>query len=98
MQAMTPITPLEAGGEMFTRAKTPSLLLPRTSQARPISEATEIFDTDVEDGSEFEESGQSQDEAYQPPSPKGSFESVCASSDSTSTCRQPSLASVIYSR
>lgn len=78
MQAMTPTTPLEAGGEMFTRAKAQSLLLPRTSLARPVSEATQIFDTDGEDESDFEESTELQDEAYQPPSPKGSFQSVCA--------------------
>lgn len=62
---MTPITPLEAGGEMFQRGKTQSLFVARTPTARPLSEATEIFDTDFEDGSEFEEE-------Y---SPKGSFES-----------------------
>jgi len=71
MQAiMTPITPLEAGGEMFQRGKTPSMFEARTSTARPLSEATEFLDTDFEDGSEFEG-----EDDY---SPKGSFESVGA--------------------
>ncbi|KAK4499911.1 hypothetical protein PRZ48_008097 [Zasmidium cellare] len=67
MQAITPITPLEAGGEMFQRAKTPSVFDVRASQARPLSqmsEATEIFDTDFEDESDYE--------GY---SPKPSFDS-----------------------
>lgn len=69
MQAITPITPLEAGGEMFQRAKTPSVFDVRASQARPLSqmsEATEIFDTDFEDESDYEGSS----------SPKPSFDSV----------------------
>jgi hypothetical protein len=66
MQAATPITPLEPGGEMFMRSKTQSLLPPmRSDKPRPVSEATEIFDTDLDDDSEFEED-----------SPKYSFESV----------------------
>lgn len=73
MQAMTPITPLEAGGEMFSRAKTQSIFLPRTSMARPLSEATEIFDTDASE-SEFED--EELNHIRQPPSPKGSFDSV----------------------
>ena len=64
---MDPITPLEAGGEMFQRAKTPSFLEPRSMSARPPSEATEMFDTDFEDDSSAFE------EEY---SPKGSFETV----------------------
>ena len=76
MQAMTPTTPLEAGGEMFSRAKTQSIFLPRTSTARPLSEATEIFDTDMS-GSDFEDEEEEEvDEVRQPPSPKGSFDSV----------------------
>jgi hypothetical protein len=71
MQAInSPMTPLEAGGEMFERAKTQSFLPARTSVARPLSEATEIFDTDFEDESEFEE------EDVEEYSPKGSFETV----------------------
>ncbi|KAK4546160.1 hypothetical protein LTR36_002297 [Oleoguttula mirabilis] len=59
---MDPVTPLEAGGEMFQRTKTQSYLEARTSARRPLSGAT---DTDFEDeGSDFEEE-------Y---SPKSSFE------------------------
>ncbi|KAF2842692.1 hypothetical protein M501DRAFT_965285 [Patellaria atrata CBS 101060] len=47
-QAMTPITPLEPGVEMFQRKLQP-FLAARTSTSRPLSEATEIFDTDFED-------------------------------------------------
>jgi hypothetical protein len=46
---------------------------PRTATARPLSEATEIFDTDGEDDSEFED-GETPD--YQPPSPRESIDSV----------------------
>lgn len=64
---MTPVTPLEPGVEMFERSKTESFFFPpRTGSSRPLSEATEIFDTDFEDESSvFEED-----------SPKYSFESV----------------------
>lgn len=63
---MTPITPLETSVEMFQRgAKTQSFFAPRTERPRPLSEATEMYDTDFEDdSSEFEED-----------SPKYSFES-----------------------
>ncbi|KAF2810471.1 SAM and PH domain-containing protein [Mytilinidion resinicola] len=56
MQAMTPITPLERS-EMFQRGKLQPLFTQRTSRERPLSEATEIFDTDVDDddSSDFEE-------------------------------------------
>lgn len=55
---------------MSQRTKIQSFLEPRASAARPLSEATEIFDTDFEDdGSEFEDE-------Y---SPKGSFETVFSS-------------------
>ncbi|KAI5358899.1 putative PH domain containing protein Boi1/Boi2 [Septoria linicola] len=67
MQAITPITALEAGGEMFQRMKTMSYLEARTSPMRPVSqvsEATEIFDTDFEDESD-----------YGAASAKGSFDS-----------------------
>ena len=49
---MTPISPLEAGGEMFVREKTQSVFLARTSTARPVSDAfdTEFEESDVEDG------------------------------------------------
>lgn len=50
---------------MFQRGKTQSFIDATRSSSRPLSEATEIFDTDFEDESEFEEE-----------SPKGSFESV----------------------
>ncbi|KAF2456627.1 hypothetical protein BDY21DRAFT_286899 [Lineolata rhizophorae] len=63
---MTPITPLEPGVEMFQSRKYQPLIQPRTTAPRPLSEATEIFDTDLDgdDSSEFEED-----------SPKYSFES-----------------------
>lgn len=63
----TPTTPLEAGGEMFERSKTP-FFQTRSSTARPLSEATEtteMFDTDFEDESEAGDV-----------SPKPSFDSV----------------------
>ncbi|KAF1987758.1 hypothetical protein K402DRAFT_353366 [Aulographum hederae CBS 113979] len=62
MDTQTPITPLEPGVEMFQRGKTDSLLfVPRTDKPRPVSEVTEMYDTDFEDdnlddgSSEFEE-------------------------------------------
>jgi hypothetical protein len=51
----TPVTPVYVGGEMFTRAKTPAIQERRPSSARPLSEATDILDTDFEDESDFEE-------------------------------------------
>ncbi|KAF2767409.1 hypothetical protein EJ03DRAFT_376122 [Teratosphaeria nubilosa] len=63
MQAITRSTTPPEGGEVFEYAKAQSFLLPRSSTTRPLSQATEIFDTEFED-SEFEEE-------Y---SPKGSFE------------------------
>jgi hypothetical protein len=58
-QAMTPITPLEPGVEMFQRAKTqsffPSSLTARSSLERPVSHISVAY-TDIEDdSSEFEE-------------------------------------------
>jgi hypothetical protein len=54
-QAMTPITPLEPGIEMFERGKSQSLFVgtvsARTSLERPISTYTDIED----DSSDFEE-------------------------------------------
>jgi hypothetical protein len=73
MQAMTPISPRELSGKTFSRANTYPLMSPRSATARPLSEATEIFDTDGEDDSEFEE-GEVPD--YQPPSPRESIDSV----------------------
>lgn len=52
---MTPITPLEVGGEMFQRAKTPSFLH-GVGISRPASQATDAAYTDFEDGdSDFED-------------------------------------------
>ena len=62
----TPISPLEAGGEMFFREKTQSIFLARTSAGRPLSQATDMFDTDFEDDSDMEDDA----------APKRSFESV----------------------
>jgi hypothetical protein len=73
MQAMTPISPRELSGKTFSRANTYPLMSPRTATVRPLSEATEIFDTDGEDDSEFEE-GETLE--YQPPSPRESIDSV----------------------
>jgi hypothetical protein len=73
MQAMTPISPRDLSGKTFSRANTYPVMSPRTATVRPLSEATEIFDTDGEDDSEFEE-GETPD--YQPPSPRGSIDSV----------------------
>ncbi|EKG14953.1 hypothetical protein MPH_07853 [Macrophomina phaseolina MS6] len=67
MEAQTPMTPLPPGVEMFQRGKMQSFFAVRSDKPRPVSEATEIFDTDFEDdSSEFEEDTQS---------PKFSFES-----------------------
>lgn len=65
MQAIgIPRTPFEANFDMLQRAKTRSCT-EGGSIPRPLSQATETFETDFEDESDFEE--------Y---SPKGSFESV----------------------
>ncbi|KAM0701373.1 hypothetical protein Q7P35_011734 [Cladosporium inversicolor] len=55
MQASTPTSPKVLSGKAFLRANTYPMMSPRTTTARPLSEATEIFDTDGEDDSEFEE-------------------------------------------
>lgn len=70
MQAITdPVTPLEAGGEMFERAsKTQSFLFPRSSLAWPLPAHADLSDTDFEDDGSV-----SDDDDY---SPKGSFETV----------------------
>ncbi|KAF1838593.1 SAM and PH domain-containing protein [Decorospora gaudefroyi] len=66
MQAMTPITPLEPGVEMFERGKTQSFfsstLTVRSSLERPLSHVSVAY-TDIEDdSSDFEEfSGSSSD-------------------------------------
>ncbi|KAM0721915.1 hypothetical protein Q7P37_002840 [Cladosporium fusiforme] len=72
MQATTPVSPRDMSGKMFARANTFPMMSPRTVTARPLSEATEIFDTDGEDESEFEESHMLND---QPPSPRDSIDS-----------------------
>ncbi|KAJ9668788.1 hypothetical protein H2201_001033 [Coniosporium apollinis] len=67
MQSMTPITPLESGVEMFQKGKLQPFFTARQDKPRPVSEVTQIFDTDFEDDeseSEFEED-----------SPKYSFDS-----------------------
>ena len=73
MQATTPISPRDLGGKNFSRANTYPMMSPRTTTARPLSEATEIFDTDGEDDSEFEEAQMMDD---RPPSPRDSIDSV----------------------
>lgn len=73
MQASTPISPKDLSGKAFLRANTYPMMSHRTTAPRPLSEATEIFDTDAEDDSEFEEA-QIQD--YPPPSPHESIGSV----------------------
>ncbi|KAK8177213.1 SAM and PH domain-containing protein [Phyllosticta citrichinensis] len=58
-EVQTPITPLEPGVEMFQRGKLQPVFAMRSDKPRPVSEATEIFDTDFEDdSSEFEEESQ----------------------------------------
>ncbi|KAK4615529.1 hypothetical protein CLAFUW4_09955 [Fulvia fulva] len=62
MPVITPVSPLEASGDMFLRAKTASMF-----DTRPLSyvtDATEILDTDIEDESD-----------YEPVSPKDSLQS-----------------------
>lgn len=73
MQASTPVSPRDMSGKVFARAHTFPMVSPRTSAPRPLSEATEIFDTDGEDESEFEENHMLND---QPPSPRDSIDSV----------------------
>ena len=64
---MNAVTSVQASGDVLQQSKTQSFLTLRTSAERPLSEATEIFDTDFEDdSSDFEEQ-------Y---SYKGSFETV----------------------
>jgi hypothetical protein len=60
----SPRTPLERGGEVFQRSKTQSFFEVRPS--RPLSEATDIIDTDFEDESDFDDDSV----------PKRSFDSV----------------------
>lgn len=57
---------------MFQRFKPQSLSRPQTSMARPLSEATVIVDTDIDDESDFE----IESELEEDDSPKRSFESV----------------------
>jgi hypothetical protein len=73
MQATTPISPRDLNGKAFLRANTHPMCSPRTSIPRPLSEATEIFDTDGEEDSEFEEAPAM---LYQPSSPRDSINSV----------------------
>ena len=58
-QAMTPLTPLEPGVEMFQRAKTQSFfsnsLTVRSSLERPLSHVSAYTDIEDDDSSEFEE-------------------------------------------
>jgi hypothetical protein len=58
-QAMTPLTPLEPGVEMFQRAKTQPLfsaaLAVRSSLERPLSYVSTYTDIEDDDSSEFEE-------------------------------------------
>ncbi|KAK8237367.1 SAM and PH domain-containing protein [Phyllosticta capitalensis] len=59
MEVQTPTTPLESGVEMFQRGKLQPFFTMRSEKPRPVSEATEIFDTEFEDdSSEFEEEEQ----------------------------------------
>jgi hypothetical protein len=58
-QAMTPLTPLEPGVEMFQRVKTQSFfpggLTVRSSLERPLSHVSAYTDIEDDDSSEFEE-------------------------------------------
>ena len=71
-QTLTPVTPLEAGVEMFQRSKGQQFLNARTSFVRPMSEATEFLDTDEESEVESDE-----ESAFEEDSPRDSFNSVC---------------------
>ncbi|KAF2759399.1 hypothetical protein EJ05DRAFT_485418 [Pseudovirgaria hyperparasitica] len=88
MQAMTPITPLESGVEMFQKGQMQTLFpqrasgstafaqrQSRSSQPRPVSEATEIFDTDLEDDSTDLEDDDDDSSDFEEDSPKYSFDS-----------------------
>ena len=70
------MSPRDLNGKAFLRANTYPMSSPRTSIPRPLSEATEIFDTDGEDDSEFEEAPAM---LYQPSSPRDSMNSVSRS-------------------
>lgn len=80
MQAMTPITPLEPGVEMFERGKPQSLFVnavpARTSLERPVSHVSEVY-TDIEDdSSEFEEYMSSSNENRRSQTTISTFEEV----------------------
>lgn len=66
--AMESTTTFETPDAALRRAKTPAKFEARVPTVRPLSEATEMFDIEYDEGSEFEED-------Y---SPKGSFDSVCS--------------------
>lgn len=67
MQVTTPTSPRQAGGEIFQRAKTP-FVEERPPTTRPLSQASEIYETEFEDESDVE--------GYPP---KMSFDSVGSS-------------------
>ncbi|KAK4997503.1 hypothetical protein LTR66_003084 [Elasticomyces elasticus] len=76
MPVMNPITPLEAGAEVFQKGRIQPFLAVPHNLARPLSQATEFVDTDFDDDDEslFEED-----------SPKGSFGSFDGRSRSQTT-------------
>ncbi|KAK3677579.1 hypothetical protein LTR78_002429 [Recurvomyces mirabilis] len=51
----TPSTPLQSGGDGFQRVKTTSMMESRPASTRPLSQVSDINDTDFEDESEFED-------------------------------------------
>ncbi|KAK4969315.1 hypothetical protein LTR28_001010, partial [Elasticomyces elasticus] len=75
---MNPITPLEAGAEVFQKGRIQPFLAVPHNLARPLSQATEFVDTDFDDDDEslFEED-----------SPKGSFGSVSTAPPPSSPSR-----------
>lgn len=49
------ISPLEAERGVYQRSKTQSFFETRSATARPVSTATEFFETDFEDDSDFDD-------------------------------------------
>ncbi|QIX01289.1 hypothetical protein AMS68_006806 [Peltaster fructicola] len=85
MQAMTPITPLERGGEMFSRAKTMSVFL--DSWDRPVSVVTDTteFEGQEEDMSDFDSGSRSR--SASPDSGKRRSQTTIGSYDEAPTPR-----------
>jgi hypothetical protein len=68
--------------------------MPRTPVSRPLSEATEIFDTDMDSGSDFED--EQVGETGREPVPRASFDSVGLTH--TCACHSETLADATTGR